>query len=585
MTEEEKSLGKSCIQKSVAILIFFSTFNALLLFQLWKTSKDQEYSRPPPKPNQQNNTGFVFQGQYNYKQTVEVDICKFQPSSPQELIEEQNIFSSIAWPQTPPLLGNKSTNARGSSFTVHRGTGGQQWHVGDELRVTITMKDFLGKPKKTGGDVLVARVHNSVLQAGVAGQVIDHENGSYTATFPLLWTGKATIEVTLLHPSEAVTVIRRLNKDNPDRVYFKSVFRLNSISEIMNCNFCLRPTNLPVCDFTDLRTGEPWFCFKPKKLSCETRISHSMGGYHKKIFPKPGEEKIFQNGVNMKVKLRSEGPAFVDVLPQRNGNHSSERNRTVENLGHSGYYYRGEWQALDGTRVQHFQKSAAMSKCLQGKKIYMFGDSTVRQWYEYLVEKLPGLVNFDFHNGPKTGPYMATDIANNIFMLYQVHGLPIRIRPISVSKVRYVANELNTIEGGPNTVVILGIWAHFGSFPDEVFIRRLQRIRNAVVQLLNRSPGTLVIIRTGNIKDLSGSAAVFNSDWSTMQQNKILRLLFHGVNVGWVDAWEMTLAHDARFLLHPLPPIIKNMVDVVLSYICPLKVGKVLGGKSAVAVS
>ncbi|XP_053718284.1 NXPE family member 3-like [Synchiropus splendidus] len=436
MKEEEKSLGKSCVQKPMAVLILFSIFNAILLFQLWKTSKDQKYSHPPPKPNQQNNIGFVSQGQYNYKPTVEGDICKFQPSSPQELIEEQNIFSSIAWPQTPPLLGNKSTNARGSSFTLHRGAGGQQWHVGDELRVTITMKDFLGKPKKTGGDVLVARVHNSVLQAGVAGQVIDHENGSYTATFPLLWTGKATIEVTLLHPSEAVTVIRRLNKDNPDRVYFKSVFRLNSISETMNCNFCLRPTKLPVCDFTDLRTGEPWFCFKPKQLGCESRISHSMGGYHAKIFHDPGEEKVFQIGVNMKVKLRSEGPAFVNVLPQRNASSGSERNRTVENLGHSGYYYRGEWQALDGTRVQHFQKPAAMSKCLQGKKIYMFGDSTVRQWYEYLVEKLPGLVNFDFHNGPMTGPYMATDIANNIFMLYQVHGLPIRIRPISVSKLR-----------------------------------------------------------------------------------------------------------------------------------------------------
>ncbi|XP_053717738.1 NXPE family member 3-like [Synchiropus splendidus] len=585
MKEEVKKLGKSCIQKPMAVLILLSIFNALLLFQYWKTSKDQKYSHPPPKSNQQNNTGFVSQGQYNYKSTVEGDICKFQPSSPQELIEEQNIFSSIAWPQTPPLLGNKSTNARGSSFTLHRGTGGQQWHVGDELRVTITMKDFLGKPKKTGGDVLVARVHNSVLQAGVAGQVIDHENGSYTATFPLLWTGKATIEVTLLHPSEAVTVIRRLNKDNPDRVYFKSVFRLNSISETMNCNFCLRPTNLPVCDFTDLRTGEPWFCFKPKQLGCESRISHSKGGYHKKIFPKPGEEKIFQKGVNMKVKLRSEGPAFVNVLPRWTASSGSERNRTVENLGHSGYYYRGEWQALDGTRVQHFQKPAAMSKCLQGKKIYMFGDSTVRQWYEYLVEKLPGLVNFDFHNGPKTGPYMATDIANNIFMLYQVHGLPIRIRPISVSKVRYVANELNSIEGGANTVVILGIWAHFGSLPEKFYLRRLQRIRNAVVQLLIRSPGTLVIIRTGNIKDLSASRAVFNSDWSTMQQNKILRAVFHGVNVRWVDAWEMTLAHDARFLLHPLPPIIKNMVDVVLSYICPLKVGKVLGGKNAVAVS
>ncbi|KAM9824581.1 LOW QUALITY PROTEIN: NXPE family member 3-like [Neosynchiropus ocellatus] len=530
---------------------------------------DLKYHLPPKPRLQDDNTGFVFQRNIFYKTTGKDDICKFQPSSPQELIEEQDIFNSIAWPQTSPLRGDNSSNALGSSFTVHRGTRGQQWHVGDELKVTITMKDFRGKPKKTGGDVLVARVHNSILQAGVAGQVTDHENGSYTATFPLLWTGNASIEVTLLHPSEAVTVIRRLNKDNPDRVYFKSVFRQNSISETMNCNFCLRPTKLPLCDFTDVRTGEPWFCFKPKKLGCENRVSHFMCGYGGKIFLDPGEKNLFKNGVNMKVKLISKGPAIVNVVPQRIG--VSEQNKAIENLGHSGYYYRGMWQALDGTTVQHFQNPAAMSKCLHGKMIYMFGDSTVRQWYEYLISKLPGLVNFDFHNGPKTSPYMATDNANNIFMTYHVHGPPLRIRPISVTQVRYVANELSAIEGGPNTVVILGIWAHFGSFPDEVYLRRLQRIRNAVVQLLKRSPGTLVIIRTGNIKGLAGSQAVFNSDWSTMQQNKILRAVFHGVNVRWVDAWEMTLAHNARFVLHPLPPIIKNMVDVILSYICPLK--------------
>ncbi|KAM9823989.1 NXPE family member 3-like [Neosynchiropus ocellatus] len=513
--------------------------------------------------------------------------CKFQPSSPQELIEEQRIFSSIAWPQTPPLQGDRSTNARGSTYTVHRGRRGQQWHVGDQLEVTITMRDFLAKPKKTGGDVLVARVYNSVLQAGVAGQVIDHDNGSYTAKFPLIWTGKATIEVTLLHPSEAVTIIRRLNKEHPDRVYFKSVFNLNSVSETMECNFCLPPTK-QVCDFTDVRTGEPWFCFKPKKLGCETRISHKVGGYLRKIYQNRAEAKVFQNGVSMKVKLRAVGPAFVNVLPRRNGNHSpaDEGQSEQDNaMGHSGYYYRGKWRALDGTTVQHFQNPSAMSKCLRGKMIYMFGDSTVRQWYEYLVEKLPGFVNFDFHNGPKTGPYMATDSANNIFMIYHTHGLPIRSRKMSVSEIRYVANELTSIKGGANTAVILSIWAHFGSFPDRLYLRRLQRIRNAVVQLRIRSPDTLVVIRTGNIKDLSASRAVFNSDWTTMQHNKILRAVFHGVEVRWVDAWEMTLAHNARFMLHPEPPIIKNMVDVVLSYICPLKGEKVQGGKGALVVS
>ncbi|XP_025760646.1 NXPE family member 3-like, partial [Oreochromis niloticus] len=88
------------------------------------------------------------------------------------------------------------------------------------------MYDFQGLPKKFGGDILLARLHNPTLGAGVVGQVVDHLNGSYSAVFYLPWEGNAEVEQ-------------------------------------------------PVCNYTDLRTGEPWFCYKPKNLSCDTRINHS----------------------------------------------------------------------------------------------------------------------------------------------------------------------------------------------------------------------------------------------------------------------------------------------------------------------
>lgn len=59
------------------------------------------------------------------------------------------------------------------------------------------MYDFNGRPKKSGGDFLLARLHNPTLYAGVVGQVLDHRNGSYSAIFPLLWEGSAQVEVIL----------------------------------------------------------------------------------------------------------------------------------------------------------------------------------------------------------------------------------------------------------------------------------------------------------------------------------------------------------------------------------------------------
>lgn len=89
------------------------------------------------------------------------------------------------------------------------------------------------------------------------------------------------------------------------------------------------------------------------------------------------------------------------------------------------------------------------------------------------------------------------------------------------------------------------------------------------MQLLTRAPGTLVIIRTANPKTVGLTETLINSDWYSIQRDKILREIFKGVDVRLVDAWEMTVAHHLPHNLHPQPPIIKNMIDVVLSHICP----------------
>lgn len=98
--------------------------------------------------------------------------------------------------------------------------------------------------------------------------------------------------MTLVHPSEAVTVLRRLTTEHPDRISFQSLFRSGGRSETTTCNVCLRPTQQPVCNYVDLRTGEPWVCLKPKELGCHTRINHSKGEFVQNL--KAKEELLFQ---------------------------------------------------------------------------------------------------------------------------------------------------------------------------------------------------------------------------------------------------------------------------------------------------
>lgn len=49
----------------------------------------------------------------------------------------------------------------------------------------------------------------------------------------------------------------------------------------------------------------------------------------------------------------------------------------------SGYYFQGSWRTLGGGVMRQFNDLSA-TQCLKGKVVYMYRDSTVRQWFKYL---------------------------------------------------------------------------------------------------------------------------------------------------------------------------------------------------------
>ncbi|XP_062287460.1 NXPE family member 3 [Scomber scombrus] len=497
-----------------------------------------------------------------------------QKPSPEDVLEERYLLDSIAWPLPPfrstPIVLRQTSDPVHSLFAILPTKAGWEWHVDDQLEVLIQMHDFHGQPKHYGGDFLLARLHSPEHGAGVAGTVLDHKNGFYSALFPLLWVGSAQVEITMVHSSEAVAVLRRLREERPDRVYFKSLFRLGFLSETTVCNMCLPPEQQPLCNYTDLHTGEPWYCYKPKMLSCEHRINHAKGGYLKHIITNK-EALLFQSGVNIKVHIHASGTDRINVLPSRTDIVDVEVSTMKPEpitLASSGYYYEDTWRPLDGFTMRQFNESSAITQCLRNKVINMYGDSTVRQWFEYLITILPELKEFDLHSPKNVGPFMAVDSTHNILLKYRCHGPPIRFSTVMSSEMRYISNEVDGLPGGPNTVVVLSIWAHFSTFPVEVYIRRLRHIRQALLRLMDRAPETFIVIRSANLQALDQEVSLYNSDWYSLQLNTVLRAMFKGMNVLLIDAWQMSSAHYLPHALHPPPPIIKNMIDMLLSYIC-----------------
>uniref|UniRef100_A0A8C6U9Z2 Neurexophilin and PC-esterase domain family, member 3 n=1 Tax=Neogobius melanostomus TaxID=47308 RepID=A0A8C6U9Z2_9GOBI len=499
-----------------------------------------------------------------------------RPSREEEL-EERYLLDSIAWPehtlQSKSLTLRLTTDPVHSLFAILPSKAGREWHYGGQLEALVQVHDFQGRPKHYGGDFLLARLHSPDLGAGVVGTVLDHKNGFYSALFPLLWTGSAQVEVTLVHSSEAVAVLQRLREERSDRVFFKSLFRLGFLSETTVCNMCLPPDQQPLCNYTDLYTGEPWYCYKPKMLGCDTRVNHAKGGYLKHLITN-NEALLFQSDVNLKVHIHASGPDRVNVLPPLKDKtvvESDTFNLETTKIAPSGYYIEDTWIPLNGFKIRQFNNSTVATQCLRNKMIYMYGDSTVRQWFEYLIALASDLKEFNLHSPKNVGPFMAVDSTHNILLKYRCHGPPIRFSTVLSSELRYISNELDGLSGGPNTVVVLSIWAHFSTFPVEVYIRRLRHIRRAVLRLLDRAPGTMVVIRTANLQALDQDVSLYNSDWFSLQLDQVLRAMFKGLNVLMVDAWQMTQAHPLPHALHPPPAIVKNMINMLLSHICPEK--------------
>ncbi|XP_051563840.1 NXPE family member 3-like isoform X2 [Myxocyprinus asiaticus] len=246
---------------------------------------------------------------FNYSYCVHLG----QKPSTEETREESNLLKSIAWPE-PLVLGLplRQSSDPAQSYYIIQNSGELQ--VGGQLVVKVQMQNFIGQPKKHGGDFLVARLHTPELGAGVTGQVHDHRDGNYTVFFPLLWAGVVQVELTMVHSSEAVMVLRRLREEQSDRVFFKSLFRSGYLTETTVCNLCLPVNQQPLCNYTDPQTGEPWYCYKPKMLGCDTRINHSKGGYKKHLLT-VYESQFFQSGINIKIPIHAAGMENVIVQP------------------------------------------------------------------------------------------------------------------------------------------------------------------------------------------------------------------------------------------------------------------------------
>ncbi|XP_022102713.1 LOW QUALITY PROTEIN: NXPE family member 3-like [Acanthaster planci] len=506
-----------------------------------------------------------------------VNISIFEPSS----IDVSSTFSKFK-----VLQSSFPTDGLNSFFTIKNARQALNYSLCDTLELHIEARDQHNQLKQYGGDYFWAKIFSITSHSSQpADEIMDHGNGTYTARFALHWTGAVSMQVLLIKSSEYVALLRELREAAPARFAYNGKFQVGDQIEVMPCHittemflgFMEAERSRGFCDFSNRRLGFPWFCLKPHRLPCSSFVEHmgSLSRSHaynelllqdkpisvihpfaviKQIGATAIEVTSVRNREGMSLCMDKPLPLCTPGLPPRPP-------KSV-----AGFYHQTSWQSLI-CQVRNFQTSDAL-KCLQDHSLFFYGDSTLRQWFEYLSLRLGPTMMEQSCTSKLVGPRFVHDVVHNISMTFRIHGYPIRSIWLRVKDIAYTANEIDALPGGPDTVVVLTLWAHFTPTSLQFYRDRWRAIKAALQRLQMRAPGALVVIKSANTREQQG---IDMSNWYAMELDKVMReelALEQGVAI--IDVWDMTLSHSTGYNIHPSESIVAQEMKMFLSFLCPV---------------
>uniref|UniRef100_A0A0P6IZ45 NXPE family member 2 n=1 Tax=Heterocephalus glaber TaxID=10181 RepID=A0A0P6IZ45_HETGA len=464
-------------------------------------------------------------------------------------------------PPRPFTHLNATTSAAHSVVTILNPQ--DMYCSGDQLDVLLEARDHLGQRKEYGGDFLRARMSSPSLKAGASGKVTDFNNGTYLVSFTLFWEGQVSLSVLLMHPSEGASALWRARKQGYDRVIFMGQF-FNGTSQVLSeCGLTLN-SSAELCQYLDARDQEGFYCVKPPHIPCEALTHMSTRNRHISYLSKEEWRLLHRSNIGIEMMKNF---ASINVLPcNKSANIEKKCQVGMKTPFPSGYSLKGSWITAFCKQTK-FNTAKSINDCLQRKLVYLMGDSTLRQWIYYLKNFMRTLKYFDHHGTGVFKTHILLDVERHILIQWRKHSHPfVTQQRFSLKDENYIPREIDQVAGDKDTAIVITIGQHFRPFPISIFIRRAINIKKAIERLFLRSPETKVILKTENTREVHQNAEMF-SDFHGYVQNLILRDIFVDLNVGIIDAWDMTIAYFSNNV-HPPDYVIANQIGIFLNYIC-----------------
>ncbi|XP_077985277.1 NXPE family member 1-like [Glandiceps talaboti] len=430
-----------------------------------------------------------------------------------------------------------------------------KFKTGDYIHVVIEAVDDNGRRRHRGGDFFEPVMYNTKLKKSTAGRVVDYGNGTYSVYFYAAWQGTAYFKINLAFTREAILF---LNHDilyaEPQGVW-QATFGNGNNSEITNCSLLSEGTWQDVCEYTNpTALGKTVFiCKRPENFTCENFVSyrHSIQDTNRVTSSRiRGSTLLFErwkyNGKLQHTDLKAEitGPIIQPKLPLCGPD--------IPVPLSDGYWADNKTFVPLMCRSQQWSDEE-VNTCLSNTKIYIYGGSTMYQLRNSFRDDFP--------------------VPNHTLRLSIV---ALKVTPSfqAVTTLNFESDVIDTIPQkvctNSRVVFIVNFSFHFVTWTTSTYLEKLFHAKLAIVKFLNRCPGSMVLIRLSNPRENDQiNQRVHSSDWILYDQNRMIRRVFGGIGVKFIDVWDMVLSHHEPNVVHVPMYILKQQVEMMLSYICP----------------
>lgn len=236
-----------------------------------------------------------------------------------------------------------------------------------------------------------------------------------------------------------------------------------------------------------------------------------------------------------------------------------------------GYFYNRIWHnLLCQNKVEKINNK--YTSCLQNREIYMFGDSTLRQWLMKTVD----ILNLDLVSSRKSDALrgyhqpmkaLSKNKIHNITVRWNAHEFPFfTYRPnVTINDFKPARHHFKNIRS-KNPIIVLHLYVHLAMAPLSVYEEHVRNAKDAIIQFLDRIPGAKIFIKgPHNIKNDEGVPY----DFVRYLQDKLLFQIVDDIKhkVVYLNEWDITVGSESNGM-HPGNDVINNMVHELLSYIC-----------------